>query len=197
GTISGITKSMIGLGNCDNTSDTNKPISSATQTALNLKADSSALSSYATTSSLSSYATLSNPTFTGYIQTPRIFENIQSSYTSFSSNVLTYDYANGSILFFSGLTSATNFQLVLNNINPNTQTNKSFTFTLIIDTATYKAYANTFKIGSTSYTLNASGGLANVSVNASATTVLQSFTIIYTSSSSTPYKVITNVISYY
>ena len=33
------TKSMIGLGNVDNTSDTNKPISTATQTALNLKAD--------------------------------------------------------------------------------------------------------------------------------------------------------------
>lgn len=38
GTVSGITKSMVGLGNVDNTSDANKPVSSATQTALNLKA---------------------------------------------------------------------------------------------------------------------------------------------------------------
>jgi hypothetical protein len=37
GTVSGINKSMVGLGNVDNTSDANKPISSATQTALNLK----------------------------------------------------------------------------------------------------------------------------------------------------------------
>jgi hypothetical protein len=37
GTVSGITKSMVGLGNVDNTSDANKPISTATQTALNLK----------------------------------------------------------------------------------------------------------------------------------------------------------------
>jgi hypothetical protein len=37
GTVGGITKSMVGLGNVDNTSDANKPISSATQTALNLK----------------------------------------------------------------------------------------------------------------------------------------------------------------
>ena len=37
GTVSGITKSMVGLGNVDNTSDANKPISSATQTALNAK----------------------------------------------------------------------------------------------------------------------------------------------------------------
>ncbi len=37
GTVSGITKAMIGLGNVDNTSDLNKPISTATQTALDLK----------------------------------------------------------------------------------------------------------------------------------------------------------------
>jgi hypothetical protein len=37
GTVSGITKSMVGLGNVDNTSDANKPISTATQTALNGK----------------------------------------------------------------------------------------------------------------------------------------------------------------
>ena len=39
GTVSGITKTMVGLGNVDNTSDTNKPISSLTQTALNAKSD--------------------------------------------------------------------------------------------------------------------------------------------------------------
>ena len=39
GTTSGITKSMVGLNNVDNTSDVNKPISTATQTALNLKQD--------------------------------------------------------------------------------------------------------------------------------------------------------------
>jgi hypothetical protein len=95
GTISGITKSMIGLGNCDDTSDASKPVSTAQQTALDLK------------------ASLAAPTFTNYIQTPRIFEALTNSYTSFISNILTYDYANGSILYFDGLTSATNFQLVL------------------------------------------------------------------------------------
>ena len=37
GTVSGITKSMVGLTNVDNTSDASKPISTATQTALDLK----------------------------------------------------------------------------------------------------------------------------------------------------------------
>jgi len=37
GTVGGITKSMVNLGNVDNTSDANKPVSTATQTALDLK----------------------------------------------------------------------------------------------------------------------------------------------------------------
>lgn len=39
GTVAGITKSMVGLGNVDNTADTAKPVSTAQQTALNLKAN--------------------------------------------------------------------------------------------------------------------------------------------------------------
>jgi trimeric autotransporter adhesin len=38
GTVSGVTKAMVGLGNVDNTTDANKPVSTATQTALDLKA---------------------------------------------------------------------------------------------------------------------------------------------------------------
>ena len=37
GTVSGVTKAHVGLGNVDNTSDTNKPVSTATQTALDAK----------------------------------------------------------------------------------------------------------------------------------------------------------------
>lgn len=45
GTVSGISKSMVGLGSVDNTADSAKPISSATQTALDLKATTTTLSS--------------------------------------------------------------------------------------------------------------------------------------------------------
>lgn len=38
-----LTKTDVGLGNCDNTSDANKPVSTATQTALNLKVNTSTL----------------------------------------------------------------------------------------------------------------------------------------------------------
>ena len=37
GTVSGVTKAMVGLSNADNTSDLSKPISTATQAALNTK----------------------------------------------------------------------------------------------------------------------------------------------------------------
>jgi hypothetical protein len=37
GTVSGITKAMVGLTNVDNISDANKPVSSAQLAALNLK----------------------------------------------------------------------------------------------------------------------------------------------------------------
>ena len=39
GTVNGITKTMVGLGSVDNTADTAKPVSTAQQTALNLKAN--------------------------------------------------------------------------------------------------------------------------------------------------------------
>jgi hypothetical protein len=40
-TVNGLTKAMVGLSNVDNTADTAKPVSTATQTALNLKANTS------------------------------------------------------------------------------------------------------------------------------------------------------------
>jgi hypothetical protein len=48
GTVSGITKSMVGLSNVDNTSDANKPISTATQTALNAKISGSGTTNFLT-----------------------------------------------------------------------------------------------------------------------------------------------------
>jgi hypothetical protein len=49
GTVSGVSKAMVGLGNVDNTTDIGKPISTATQTALDLKAP------------------IASPTFTGTV----------------------------------------------------------------------------------------------------------------------------------
>ena len=55
GTVQGITASMVGLGNVSNTSDAGKPVSTAQQTALDLKANRNS-------------PTIANPTFTGTVQ---------------------------------------------------------------------------------------------------------------------------------
>jgi hypothetical protein len=76
GIVSGITKSMIGLAIVDNTTDLLKPISNATQTALDLKASNVALALKANTTDLNLKADITelnlkapiaSPTFTGTI----------------------------------------------------------------------------------------------------------------------------------
>ena len=66
-----VTKEQVGLGNVDNTSDADKPISDATQAALDLKADSSSLSEVATSgnyedlSGTPTFKTVNGETITG------------------------------------------------------------------------------------------------------------------------------------
>jgi len=62
GTVSGIDATMVGLANVNNTTDANKPISSATQTALDLKANASDVST-----SFTLKAPILSPTFTGIV----------------------------------------------------------------------------------------------------------------------------------
>ena len=57
GTVSGVTKTMVGLGSVDNTADSAKPVSTATQTALDLK--------LASATAASTYAPLDSPALTG------------------------------------------------------------------------------------------------------------------------------------
>jgi hypothetical protein len=66
GTVSGITKTMVGLGNVDNTTDENKLLSAATRGALDLKAN------------------LASPIFTGTVT----IQNISASNISVSGNIL-------------------------------------------------------------------------------------------------------------
>ena len=61
GTVTGITKDMVDLSNVDNTSDANKPVSTSTQNALDLKAD---------ITDLDVLATKDSPTFTGTVILP-------------------------------------------------------------------------------------------------------------------------------
>ena len=64
-----IGKSGVGLGNVDNTSDANKPVSTATQTALNLKAN------------------IASPTFTGTLTAPTIANSLGANFATSSGFV--------------------------------------------------------------------------------------------------------------
>jgi hypothetical protein len=89
GTVSGITKSMVGLANVDNTADTNKPVSTAMQTALNLKAN------------------LESPTFTGNVTLPngtvsnaQVASNAGIAYSklNLTGSIVSADITNGTIV---------------------------------------------------------------------------------------------------
>jgi hypothetical protein len=97
GTAYGITKAMVGLGNCDNTSDANKPISIATQAALNAlnNGDGAAFSllrtqifntnqlALSTQSGITELAAKQDPEFSGIVNVDGLL---------YTGNLLLYDY---------------------------------------------------------------------------------------------------------
>jgi hypothetical protein len=93
GTVSGITKQMVGLSNADNTSDANKPISTSTQTALNTK-----ISGSGTTNQLAKF------TGSGAVGPSSIFDNGNVGIaTTDPTRKFTVDAGNGSSSsFFKG-----------------------------------------------------------------------------------------------
>jgi hypothetical protein len=95
GTVSGITKSMVGLGNADNTSDADKPVSTATQTALNAKLNLAG-------GTMTGKITLDgDPTQSLHAVTKQYVDNVEAGLKAKPSVVaattanLTADYANG------------------------------------------------------------------------------------------------------
>jgi hypothetical protein len=75
GTVSGVTKSHVGLGNVDNTADSAKPVSTAQQTALDAKAPIASPTFTGTVTipagaSISGYAPLASPALTGVPTAP-------------------------------------------------------------------------------------------------------------------------------
>jgi hypothetical protein len=93
-TFQTLDKTAVGLANVDNTSDLNKPISTATQTALNLKVDTTTLSSYETTTQLNTRDT-NNRNRTNHTGT-----QTANTISDFASNVLA--------TILTGLSTATN-----------------------------------------------------------------------------------------
>ena len=148
------------------------------------------LSSYALSSALSSYVTSSSLTTTlsSYLTSSISSVNEQIYYSGTGTNLsLSYSSIKG-VVYYS---PSANFTLTLTNV-PTTSTNASYTITFIYNTL---FYCNAITVNGTSYTMRASGGLANVSVSASSNFVMQTISIVFLNSA-TP-NVLTNVASLY
>ncbi len=146
-----------------------------------------ASSTYQTISGMSNYASLSgNNTLTGnnVITTDKMYEQIHNA-GSGTNLSLTYTSIKG-VVYYS---PAANFLLTLSSI-PTSSTNASYSITFIYNT---KFYCSAISVNGSSYTMKAGAGLANISINSSATHVFQQINILFLNSS-TP-TITTNVIS--
>jgi hypothetical protein len=109
--------------------------------------------------------------------------------STITSNVLTINYTsnNGQSIF---VTPTANFSLVLTNV-PTTSVQAIYKLEIYI---TGKFYCTGITVNGTVLTMNAVGGMANIAtqVNASATVLIQTFTIFFTGTT-TPSRVITEL----
>jgi DNA-binding protein YbaB len=179
GTVTGVSATMVGLGNVNDTSDTAKPVSTAQQTALDLKLN------------------LSGGTVTGGFvsqQTTNIMEVISTA--TISSNAVTCNYASGGVYYLNGLTSSTNFALTLTNCNPANSLNVTNTITLLINCASFQAYANSINVNGEAKSMIYSGGATAISLTG-ATMVCQTISVVYSGNVLVPIYVISNVAPYF
>jgi heme A synthase len=109
--------------------------------------------------------------------------------STITSNILTINYAsnNGQSIF---VTPTANFSLVLTNVSTGIL-NAIYKLDIYISA---KFYCTGITVNGTVLTMNAVGGLVNIAsqVNASATVLIQTFTIFFTGTS-TPSRVITEL----
>ena len=109
--------------------------------------------------------------------------------STISSNVLTINYTsnNGQSIF---ITPTANFSLVLTNV-PTGSVNAIYKLEIYINA---KFYCNSITVNGTAINMTSVGGFSNITINASATGLIQQFVIFFTGSS-TPSKVSTILLS--
>lgn len=167
GTVSGITKDMVGLGNVENTSDANKPISTATQTALDAKAN------------------LSGATFTGDVEAGNVTITgnlyVQGTTTTVSASDLS---VKDNMIYMN--------QAGLSTITGAIGNGTSVTYTTSDDHGYAQGdFVTVTGVTPTSFNVNA-GGLEIQSVTATTFTVLSTNTDTYVSGGSSRGKVHSN-----
>jgi hypothetical protein len=150
GTVNGITKTMVGLGNADNTSDASKPISTATQSALDAK--------LAISTASSTYAPKISPIFTGTVDFSGATVTGITALPTQTGNSGKYLTTNGTAASWSTL-SLTDYA---------TKASPSFTGTVDFSGATVTGLTTTVADSSITSAKIADGSIVNNDINASA-----------------------------
>jgi hypothetical protein len=178
GTVAGITKSMVGLGNVDNTTDAGKPISTATQTALDLKAPLASPTFTGTT-------TDANLTVTGTTKIKPIIETATLVATGFAG--YTFNVKSNAVVYITANATA-NGTLNIRGDGSTTLASmlavgESLTVTLLSTNTSTAYYVNAVQVDGTAtgVTTKWLGGTAPTSGNASAVDAY-TFTVIKTAS---------------
>ena len=136
---------------------------------------------------------LSGGTITGDLvsrQTVNMMEVLNTA--TVSGSAVSLNYSLGSV-FYVTIPSATNFEVQITNCNPASSASTTNTISLIINTGTYEAFANTCKINGLTRALTFSGGAVDIT---GASQVLQTISVVYSGSSSVPVAVMSSVVPF-
>ena len=136
---------------------------------------------------------LSGGTITGDFvsrQTVNMMEVLNTA--TVSASAVSLNYSLGSV-FYITLPSATNFEVQITNCNPASSSSTTNTISLIINTGTYEAFANTCKINGLTRALTFAGGSVDIT---GASQVLQTISVVYSGSSSVPVAVMSSVVPF-
>ena len=136
---------------------------------------------------------LSGGTITGDFvsrQTINMMEVLNTA--TVSSSAVSLNYSLGSV-FYVTIPSATNFEVQITNCNPASSASTTNTISLIINTGTYEAFANTCKINGLTRGLTFAGGAVDIT---GASQVLQTISVVYSGSSSVPVAVMSSVVPF-
>jgi hypothetical protein len=130
-----------------------------------------------------------NKYLTGQSRVKQVYEDIYNT-GSISGNSVALNYNNGSSFFASPINTSATTATITNIPTANTYT--CYTISLLLDTSSQKVYCTLCTVNGTAVTPLFVGGVANISVS-SATAVIQTFYVVFTGSSSAPWKVISSV----
>ena len=136
---------------------------------------------------------LSGGTITGDFvsrQTVNMMEVLNTA--TVSGSAVSLNYSLGSV-FYVTIPSATNFEVQITNCNPASSSSTTNTISLIINTGTYEAFANTCKINGLTRALTFAGGAVDIT---GASQVLQTISVVYSGSSSVPVAVMSSVVPF-